>query len=358
MDEESSIARLALNNSVPADVLGSKRRSPFQWYLAIVALIAVLAGGLVVAVGQALFGRAAAGPDHFAAVPLNGDYAWYLDFSGRHVPEIQDEDLFYHGIGRSIEAAKMADIILLGPSFVAYALDPKLLNEFGVRHGIKIYNMSFIGLRSGEFSRRVIKHWGLRPKLWIINVDDQFDHFFTPSLTLSIGPQTTPIAAVKYGRLHGWFAVAARNIRWRMENSWASWSTGQPLGLLGIYRRPDDGSTYLAANPRYYSSDNSIVHADRDPNCHTNSKIIEAGREYLRDIDGQTVFMLVPHSQYCPEQARELGQALGIETLLSSNAGFSTVDGGGHLDHKGAVAFTVFLLSALEQSETFRRTFP
>jgi hypothetical protein len=357
MDKESSIARVALNGSAPAGALGSKHTSSFQWYLAIVALVAVLVGALVFAVGQALFGRAA-GSDHFAAIPLNGDYAWYLDLSGRHVPEIQDEDLFYHGVGRSIEAAKMADIVLLGPSFVAYALDPKLLNEFGARHGLKIYDMSFIGIRSGEFSRLVIKRWKLHPKLWIINVDDQFEHFFSPSLALSIGRLTSPIAAVKYGQLHGWFAVAGRNVRWRMENLWAGWSTGQPLGLLGIYRRPDDGSVYLAANPRYYATDNGVVKVDRDQNCHTNISTIDAGRDYLRDIGGRAVFMLVPHSQYCPEQARELGKALGVESLLAPSAAFSTVDGGGHLDHQGAVAFTQFLLSALERSETFRRTFP
>jgi hypothetical protein len=158
------------------------------------------------------------GIDHFAALPLNGDYSWYLDFGGRHVPEIQDLDLFYHNIGHSIEAARKADIVLLGPSFVAYALDPELLRQFGNRHRIKIYNMAFIGMRSGEFSRQVIKRWDLHPKIWIINVDDQFAHFFSPSLTLTLGPQSSPISAVTYSRLRGWLVVASRNMRWRIEN--------------------------------------------------------------------------------------------------------------------------------------------
>jgi hypothetical protein len=100
------------------------------------------------------------------------------------------------------------------------------------------------------------------------------------------------------------------------------------------------------------------LHVDRDQNCHSDAKTIAQGRYYLDDIGGQVVFMLAPHSQYCPQQARELAQALGVEALLSPAAAdgrFTTVDAGGHLDHRGAVAFTAFLLSALEQSESFRK---
>jgi cellobiose-specific phosphotransferase system component IIB len=336
----------------PPGMLRAKPDATFNRYL--VAVICAAIAGVICA---AVLGGARR--DHFAALPLNGDYSWYLNFSGRHVPEIQDLDLFYHNIGHSIDEASKADIVLLGPSFVAYALDPELLQQFGERHGIKIYNMAFIGIRSGEFSRQVIKRWGLHPKLWIINVDDQFAHFFSPSMDMSIGPQTTPIAAVKYGRLRGWLAVASRNVRWRVENWWASWSTGaeQPK-LLEIYRRPDDGSAHLGVNPRYYAADNGVVPIDRDQNCHSDAKTIALGRDYLRDIGGRSVFMLVPHSQYCPQQARELAEALGVEALLTPDSAYASVDGGGHLDQRGAVAFTTFLLSDLERSDAFKRIAP
>jgi hypothetical protein len=339
--------------------LHATKRSTFKRYLTIVALTLASAVALVfVQVLNLEHLDSRGGADHFAAVPLNEDYSWYLNFGGRNVPEIQDLDLYYHNIGHSIDEAKQADIVLLGPSFVAYALDPTLLREFGERHRIKIYNMAFIGVRSGEFSRQIIERWGLHPKLWIINVDDQFEHFFNPSLTLTIGPRSTPIAATNYGRLRGWLNVASRNIRWRIETYWAHWSTGAPLEAPGIYRRTNDGAAYLDFNPRYRAADNSVLHVDRDQNCHTTEAVIKQGRTFLTDVGGKVEFMLVPHSQYCPQQARELGQALGVETLLAPpNLPVTTVDGGGHLDHNGAVIFTTNLLSSLERSNTFRTLF-
>jgi hypothetical protein len=327
-------------------VMQARLHSSFWRYLVmVVALIAAVSSGVICA--AALLCQQL-GLDHFAALTLDGDNAWYLDLSVKRVPEIQDEDLFYHNVGYSIAEARTADIVLLGPSFVSYAVDPELLRQFGDRHGIKIYNMAFIGIRSGEFSRQVIKRWNLHPKLWIINVDDQFVHFFNPSLELSIGPRTTPIVTVKDGRLRGWFTVAARNVRWRLENWW----TGK--GAAGVFRRADDGSVYLGTDPRYFAQDNSVLRVTRDQNCHTDAKTIALGRDYVKDIGGKSMFMLVPHSQYCPQQARELGEALGIEALLAPDFPYTMVDGGGHLDHKGAIIFTSFLLLALERSKTFQ----
>jgi len=332
----------------------ARAKSPLRFarYLTIVAIICSMA---IFTVFEMLELGTKSKADHLAAVPLNGDYSWYLDFGGRYIAEIQDEDLFYHNIGNSIEYAKNADIVLLGPSFVAYALDPELLRQFGERHGVKIYNMSFIGIRGGEFSREIIKRWQLHPKLWMINVDDQFIHFFSHSLDLSLGPHVQSIPVVNYGRLRGWLTAASRNMRWRLEDRWAGWSTGASGDTPGIYRRPDDGSIYLGFNPRYMASDNTTIHVDRDQNCHAQQSTIDIGRSYLNDIGGNSILMLVPHSQYCPQQARELAQALHVEAIVPPAADYSSVDGGGHLDHKGAVAFTEFVLSTLERSETFQR---
>jgi hypothetical protein len=334
------------------DAFHAKSRLRFGRYLTIVAIFWLMTVGLVFELSG---DNPKPRPDHLGAVPLSGDYSWYMDFGGRYVSEIEDEDLFYHNIGNSIDDAKKADIILLGPSFVAYALDPELLRQFGKRHGVKIYNMSFIGIRGGEFSREIIKRWRIHPKLWIINVDDQFIHFFSHSLDLSMGSKFQSISVVNYGRLRGWLTASSRNMRWRLEDRWASWWLGASGDTPGIYRRPDDGSIYLGFNPKYIASDNTMIHVDRDQNCHATQSTIDIGRSYLNEIGGNSILMLVPHSQYCPQQAVELAQALHVEAIVPPNAEYTTVDGGGHLDHKGALAFTEFVLSKLERSETFQK---
>ena len=86
---------------------------------------------------------------------------------------------------------------------------------------------------------------------------------------------------------------------------------------------------------------------------------MEIARRYVTDVGSHVVLMLVPHSQYCPQQVRELATGLEIEAIIPSDlTTYTTVDGGGHLDHNGAVAFTKYFLSALEESDRFRQTFP
>src|SRR5208282_5877449 len=70
-----------------------------------------------------------------------------------------------------------------------------------------------------EFSRRVVRKWSIRPKLWLINVDDQFVPFFSHSLELSIGNGSEAIAPLGYTRLRSLVNVIGRNLRWRIEDA-------------------------------------------------------------------------------------------------------------------------------------------
>ena len=320
-------------NRLSRSVSGLTWRS-YNWLVASILLV-VLAVFVVA-------GRA--GRDHFAAIAMKGDPAFYLDFAGRGVPEIQDQDLFYHNIGGSIDAARQADIVLLGPSFVSYALEPSLLRAFEIQQRVRIYNMSFIGIRSGEFARRIIARWKIRPRIWIINADDQFIHFFSRSLDLTLGPVTTEIPAAARLRMRGFTSVAGRNLRWRLE--------GADGSAPGLYREVSTGDVTVDSNPRYIANDNKPIRFDRG-DCHVNPDTVAIAREYLKEIQGRVVLTLVPHSQYCPTQARELAQALGLEIIIPSDQGYTSVDGGGHLDRRSALKFTAFLMAELAKSDAF-----
>jgi hypothetical protein len=296
------------------------------------------------------------GHDHFASIPLIGNTDFYRDFGGRAVPEIQDQELFYHNLGGSVAAARKADIIFLGPSFVSYALDKMVLRQFEAAHRRRVYNMSFIGIRSGEFSRRIITRWDIKAPLWVINADDQFIHFFSTALDLTLGPTTTIIPATRHFRLRGFLSVAARNMRWRAEDYLSYYRTGDG-SAHGIYRSISTGDATVDVNPNYVADTNKEIPFDRSRDCHTDPKTIAIARKYLEDIGGRVVLTLVPHSQYCPAQAYELAKALGIEILVPRDAGYTTVDGGGHLDRKGAVKFTNFLMTELVKTDAYQKSF-
>jgi hypothetical protein len=328
---------------------GANTASRIYLYLAIFAVALTLLALILLIWGLK-------GHDHFASIPLVGNTDFYRDFAGRAVPEIQDQELFYHNLGGSVAAARKADIVFLGPSFVSYALDKAVLRQFEAADGRHVYNMSFIGIRGGEFSRRIITRWGIKAPLWVINADDQFIHFFSTALDLTLGPTTTTIPATRHFRLRGFLSVAARNMRWRAEDYFSNYRTGDS-SAYGIYRSISTGDATLDVNPQYVADTNKEIPFDRSRDCHTNAKTIAIARQYLRDIGGRVVLTLVPHSQYCPAQALELAKALGIEILVSPDAGYTTVDGGGHLDRKGAIKFTNFLMTELVKTDAYQKAF-
>ena len=219
--------------------------------------------------------------------------------------------------------------------------------------------MAFVGLRGGEFSRRVINRWGIRVPLWIINVDDQFVHFFSDDLSVTLGPEKMPIAAVQRNRMRGYFTVVGRNIRWRIEDLIAALQQGHysPSGLFGLFRNVSNGDMLLNTNPTYVASDNKPLRLARDPNCDTNPVVVNYARKFLNEVGGNVVFVLVPHSQACVRQAAELAIALNVELIAPPFDGLTTVDGGGHLDKKGAEKFTSYLAAELVKTAAFKRTF-
>jgi len=80
---------------------------------------------------------------------------------------------FFHNIGHSIENLKRADVVIVGSSLVAFAIDSKIAKAaLGNEHGLSFYNMSFVGVSSGEFTKRIVVKYNIHPKLWIINADD------------------------------------------------------------------------------------------------------------------------------------------------------------------------------------------
>lgn len=294
--------------------------------------------------------------DHFSAISLPGDPSWYRNFGGSQVPQIQDQDIFYSNLGSSVSAAARSDIIFLGPSFVSYAVDRATLQAAPLLDRLNIYNMAFIGIRGGEFSRRVIRRWEIRPPLWVINVDDQFTHFFSNDLNVTLGPMKQPVGAVERSRLRGFMTVVGRNLRWRIEDGVAAFRNGH-YAPHGLYRNVANGDMALGVNPSYLAPDNKLLRSEREPNCATAPEVAAYGRRFLQEVGGQVVLMLVPHSQSCVSQAAELARAIDVELIAPPFDSLTTLDGGGHLDKKGAEVFTRYLAAELIKTRAFKQAF-
>jgi hypothetical protein len=315
-----------------------------QRYLFIVA-------GLLLLLGFALLGEEV----RHTALSGTGENASYLDLGGRRTPQIQDEDIFYSNVGNSIVAVRSADVVLLGPSLVGFGIDRDTLQSSAALDHLKIYNMSFIGVRSGEFSRRLIKRWNIHPPLWIINVDDEAEHFFSDNLDLTIGDTKLPILAAERNRMDGYLTVLGRDLKWRLEDlNLAIFGHYFPAGL---YRKVSNGDLVLDNNPSYIANVHKPIVLLRDPDCHINPTAVEYARTFLKEAGGNVVLTLVPHSRACVQQAMELAAALNVELITPPFEGITSLDGGGHLDKNGAEKFTAYLAAKLVETRAFKKAF-
>jgi hypothetical protein len=323
--------------------------------------------GTVALVGSVLLWLAwAPGQDHLASIPLNGDGSWYYNYEVGF--EIQDPELFFNDIGHSMENARQADIIFVGWSRLLFALDWQGVDDFARENHVKIFNMGLAGVHSGEFYLRVVKKWGLHPKLWVINTDrdlkDYHSGFFFLTLAGGLGTSATD-RVVRHGVLHAYKNIVGRNIRWRLKKA---------LGLLKIYsfRSATTGNWYLAKWPNYdtdnnpritlmeLSVSNGAIHQQErvDDSCPVLPEEVEEARLYLNEIGGTAVLIQVPSSFACAQRVHELATSVGVSAFTVDQTQFSSSDGGGHLDQPSARKYTGLLLAWLHHTPAFQKLFP
>src|SRR5947209_4045503 len=100
----------------------------------------------------ALLGAVAAGSlyspgeDHLGAIPVGKDPSSFLNYEVGY--EVQDPEILFHEIGRSIENARAADIIFVGWSRLVFAMDPDAFDAFSRKHHVRMYNLGLAGVPS------------------------------------------------------------------------------------------------------------------------------------------------------------------------------------------------------------------
>jgi hypothetical protein len=289
----------------------------------------VIAVAGVVSVLGALALRHAATRDHFMAARFEGDIKTYRAFSNFPIPEIQDRDVYFHNIGHSIEEAKKADIIILGHSVWLYALDDEQVRAFNAKHGVHLFNMASAGNSSGDFIREVIKRWDIRPRLWVINDDDEAVSFFHPGIDDAAATgSASSINIVKTSRMKGFTLAFARNIRWSI----ADLVEYLPAGIrdrvfptfasrFQAWRSIETGDWLFPAGGVYDRSDDPVFVAPTRA-CPLTDAEIKWTRTFVEDIGGRVILTLVPYARWCPQRVKDVASALGIEALVPKNDSF------------------------------------
>ncbi len=283
------------------------------------------------------------GQDHPGAISLNGDSSWYMSFR-TDGQEIQDNDVLFYDIGRSIENLRQADIVILGHSMVLFALDWRMIEEFSRKHGVRIFNMGVAGGSGvGDFLLRTIRKHAIHPFLFVINADDLGGNFLQ-----------RVDGAKGYSHWQALKNVVRRNFRWRMENRLSRlipWITKRGVS----YRSARHGNWFLGLWPLYNDRQPRIfINNTREPDCHATEKDFDEASRYLNALgDNHVVLTLIPYLRSCRPRVREIAERVGVPFIDVDWHGMTTVDAGDHLDAGGAMLFTAEFLRQLEQMPLF-----
>jgi hypothetical protein len=305
--------------------------------------------------------------DHFASIPLAGDDNWYVNYAHNTVkvrfgvPDvgIQDPEIFFHGIGHSIANAQQADIIFIGSSRLLFALDWREFEEFEIERRVKMFNMGFAGIADGGFSLLLKKKFGLAPKLWVINADNDLRRGTTSFFHITTSQQET----INETKARAFRRVVARNILWR---------AGLTAGIYDAYthRSAKTGNWQLEHWPGYTSKHNpafklmnltldlqkGFYWSPYNPVCPVTTEEVYDARSYLKAIGGAVVLVQVPGNHACPQRVHELAVALGVPAFIVDATKFTTVDSG-HADGAGAHKYSAMLFAWLKQQPQFKRLF-
>jgi hypothetical protein len=300
--------------------------------------------------------------DHILAKPFASDPSTYRAFSDYPHPEIQDRDVYFHNIGRSIEEARKADIIILGHSVWFYALDDEQIRAFNAKHGLRIFNMASAGNSSGDFIRAVTKRWDIHPRLWVINADDEAVSFFNPGIDDAAAPtgSASSMQIVKTSRAKGFFLAFARNARWRLTDligylpaRLQQWIFPRFASRFEAWRSVETGNWLFPAGTVYDGLRDNPFKAPLK-SCPVSDAEVSSARGFITDIGGPVVLTLVAYARWCPQRVNDLAQALGVEEFLPPSTDYSNLDGR-HMDRRGAKAYTAWFLDALASTREFGR---
>lgn len=299
------------------------------------------------------------GQDHPGAITLHGNKTWYMNFRRTNIMQVQDRDILYHHIGKSIDYAKKADIIILGHSMALFGIDWELIEAFEKKYQIKIYNMASASDASGEFLLRTVEKYKLHPSIWVINADDHENSFFKNFL--QNGAKGTAQDVVDYSKWQAFKNILSKNIKWKTEMLMRYFLPGTLVNLIYPqtpiynYRSVISGNWNNSDWPGYNAENATFVN-DREPNCHALKEEYEWADQYVNRLHtGDIVLTQIPHTRSCRPRVQEIAAHLKAPFISVDWHGMTSFDRGGHLDHAGAKKFTTALLHQLEQTDAFKK---
>lgn len=253
------------------------------------------------------------GPDHawLGGMPEPGDYV--VDELDSDHFDIYDD--LYYGLGRSVDNARKADVLLLGNSRTLFAFREDSVEAFCRQTGLRVFNLCFPANDGMVMAYEAILRNDLRPAFVVVN-ENQF-------FTLARSPYGADTAQV--GRAGAWMRVWEHRLSWEVRRQ-----------LHRLFPRFGFGDIYSARpNVTYQSTgDGCLVYENFSVGRQSYAIQAEKGasdlpedelrlarkfKESLEERGTRLVLTDIPYDMESYVRARKLSDSLGALILAPEN---------------------------------------
>lgn len=244
-----------------------------------------------------------------------------------------------------LDALRKAKLLFMGNSASQYAFSTKAVNEFAAQRDIPYYSFGF-GMGSGaEVPKRMIKKFGLKPKVLVVNADPFFWAAFNG---VNVKMLQDDSSAIWEHDLKKKMQAFQRETCKDSEPGWLAKNTLCKTGLETIYRNRHTGQWMT----KYYRPDKRIPVAETENLLPQLDTAVAYAKDFSKAVDvplSCIVISAVPRSSTDNEYLRRLSKATGMPAFIPSMDGLTTEDGF-HLSEDSAERWSAELMSQAEDT--------
>jgi hypothetical protein len=267
-------------------------------------------------------------------------------FLGSYGPVSLDEYILWHDIFGAAEQVRRKNLLLFGSSKMMYGVDAGLAEHLLESKGMKVgvYNLAFGHGEGLVFPTLLIKRFGIRDKLQIIDATDNTGQYHVEPVS-----QTAMSSSI----LDAWKLIIETNLQFRFDRLWH-----------GVVPRGKIDSSGFTLEPRYVRANHwrdwhtGDVLTRPTPNAHLASpgtvsfgfdadrRLSEEVFNVFRSLNLDYGFISIPYTGNDPKWVQQAAGYIGCWYLPIDSTNLYTVDEV-HLNMQSQEMFTRRLVDAL-----------
>jgi hypothetical protein len=229
---------------------------------------------------------------------------------------------YYHGIGPSIEAARRADVLLVGNSLTLDAFTDPQFRRAAQKSGLSIFNLSIPG-SNYVFTEALMAHQRLAPRMVLFSTVYFFGGIMRSQERETLQMSDWPVRArFEWHRYFWWFEYGLQQClpRWL-------WFEKPREETRYILRCLDNGCLFKRMDSQSGPGGGRFQRLEQETD--PSPAQVEAVRDFKERMDRQGTRLVLVHmpSGISPRFTEKLAEALKVPWIATDPSGMTTFDG-------------------------------